>query len=113
MNRITRDELRTLLDAAQVTLVEALPAAAYTAEHIPGAVNVSGELTADLAARVAPDRAGTVAVYCSGPSCGRSKAIAAAFERLGYTDVRVYPGGKLDWYDAGLPLDGTRAGAAA
>jgi rhodanese-related sulfurtransferase len=67
---------------------------------------------AELAARIAPDRAGTVVVYCSGPSCGRSTAAAAAFRRLGYTDVRVYSGGKLDWHDAGLPLEGTRAGAA-
>jgi rhodanese-related sulfurtransferase len=113
MNRITRDELRTLLDAGSVTLVEALSTAAYDAEHIPGAVNVPADLTADLAAALAPDRAGAVVVYCSGPSCGRSKVTATAFERLGYTDVRVYPGGKADWLDAGLPLAGTRAGAAA
>jgi 3-mercaptopyruvate sulfurtransferase SseA len=38
---------------------------------------------------------------------------AAAFERFGYPDVRVYPGGKADWADAGLPLEGTRTRAAA
>jgi rhodanese-related sulfurtransferase len=113
MNRITRDDLCTLLDAGSVVLVEALSAAAYDAEHIPGAVNVPGDLTTDLATELAPDKAGTVVVYCSGPACGRSKVTAAAFERLGYTDVRVYPGGKLDWMDAGLPLIGTRTGAVA
>jgi rhodanese-related sulfurtransferase len=102
-----------LLDAGSVTLVEALPTAAYHAEHIPGALNVPGDLTADLAAALAPERAGAVVVYCSGPACGRSKVTAAAFERLGYTDVRVYAGGKADWLDAGLPLAGTRTGAAA
>jgi rhodanese-related sulfurtransferase len=92
MNRITRDELRALLDAGSLTLVEALPAAAYDAEHIPGAVNLPGEVTAERAAALAPDPTATVVVYCSGPSCGRSRVTAAAFDRLGYTDVRVYPG---------------------
>lgn len=113
MDRISRDELRTLLDAGAVTLVEALSAAAYEAEHIPGAVNVPGGLTADLAATLVPERAGTVVVYCSGPACGRSKVVAPAFGRLGYTDVRVYTGEKLDWMQAGLPLEGKRAGAVA
>ena len=113
MNRITRDDLRALLDAGSVTLVEALSTVAYDAEHIPGAFNVPGEPTADRAAVLAPERVGTVVVYCSGPACGRSKVTTAAFERLGYTDVRVYAGGKADWTEAGLPLEGTRTGAAA
>lgn len=113
MNRITRDELRGLLDAGSLTLVEALHTAAYDAEHIPGAVNLPGELTAERAAALAPDPTATVVVYCSGPSCGRSRVTAAAFERLGYTDVRVYPGGKTDWFQAGLPFDGSRTTAKA
>ena len=36
-----------------------------------------------------------------------------AFERLGYTDVRVYPGGKTDWWQAGLPLEGHRTDTQA
>ncbi|MGX6744001.1 rhodanese-like domain-containing protein [Streptomyces peucetius] len=111
MDRITREDLRALLERGAVTLVEALSAAAYGAEHIPGAVNVPGEVTTPLATALAPNTAGTVVVYCSGPACGRSKVTAAAFERLGYTDVRVYPGGKLDWVQAGLPLAGTRGAA--
>ncbi len=109
MQTVSRDELRALLDAGSLALVEALPVRAYDAEHIPGAVNVPGELTPDLASAVAPDRERTVVVYCSGGSCTRSKVTAAAFERLGYTDVRVYPGGKADWWQAGLPLVGARS----
>ena len=113
MKRITRDELCALLDGGAVTLVEALSELAYITEHLPGAVNVPGALTAELAAQVAPDPARTVVVYCSGPACGRSKVTAAGFERLGYTDVRVYPGGKSDWAEAGLPFTGSRTEAAA
>ncbi|MBO3742671.1 rhodanese-like domain-containing protein [Actinoplanes flavus] len=108
MQRISRDDLRALLDAGSVTLVEALPEPHYDAEHLPGAVNLPSDLTAELAAQLASDSAGTVVTYCSGPSCGRSKVAAAAFGRLGYRDVRVYEGGKMDWAAAGLPFEGSR-----
>jgi rhodanese-related sulfurtransferase len=109
MQTVDRETLHALLGTCRITLIEALPADHYNAEHLPDARNVPGELTADLAAQVAPDRAGTIVVYCSGPGCQRSKLTAAAFTRLGYTDVRVYPGGKSDWSAAGLPFHGTRA----
>ena len=115
---ITREQLQQLvgahfgsdrldgdrLDGDRLTLVEALPAAHYAAGHLPGALDVEDVLSAELAAELAPDPHGTVVVHCSGPACGRSKTTAAAFERYGYTDVRVYPGGKADWHAAGLPL---------
>jgi rhodanese-related sulfurtransferase len=92
-----------------ITLIEALPAPHYAAGHLPGAINVPGELTAQDAARIAPDRDRTVVVYCSGPGCGRSKVTAAAWIHAGYTDVRVYVGGKADWFAAGLPMEPTAA----
>ena len=64
MQRISRDELRALLDSAAATLIEALPQ--YRVEHLPGAVNVPGEATAERAARLAPDPARTVVTYCAG-----------------------------------------------
>ncbi|WP_370523943.1 rhodanese-like domain-containing protein [Cellulomonas sp. APG4] len=48
-------------------------------------------------------------MYCSGPACGRSTSTATAFSALGYTDVRVYTGGKADWFAAGLPLERSQA----
>ncbi|WP_326642507.1 rhodanese-like domain-containing protein [Nonomuraea fuscirosea] len=117
MERITREDLLALLESGGVQLVEALPADAFAAEHLPGARNVPDQVSAELAERVAPDRAAPVVVYCSGPYCNRSKIAAAAFVRLGYADVRVYAGGKEDWAQAGLAFEGSRAstisGAAA
>ncbi|MET9339025.1 rhodanese-like domain-containing protein [Nonomuraea sp. NPDC003804] len=113
VNRINREDLLVLLEAGTVQLVEALPAAAFAAEHLPGARNVPGQVSAELAAQVAPDRGATVVVYCSGPYCNRSKIAAAAFARLGYADVRVYAGGKADWAEAGLAFDGSRASVGA
>jgi rhodanese-related sulfurtransferase len=105
MDTIGRDELRALLDKGEVTVIEALSAANYDAGHLPGARNVPGDLTLDLAARLVPDLSAAVVVYCAGPGCARSRVTAAAFARLGYTDVRLYPGGKSDWAAAGLAFE--------
>jgi rhodanese-related sulfurtransferase len=109
MDRISREGLLALLRAGTVQLVEALPADAFAAEHLPGARNVPGQVSAGLAAQVAPDRAATVVVYCSGPYCDRSKIAAAAFARLGYADIQVYAGGKQDWAEAGPAFEGSHA----
>jgi rhodanese-related sulfurtransferase len=101
-------DLQALLDTGTATLVEALPQAQYQAEHIPGAVNLPGDLTEQIAGQLVPNRHATVVTYCSGQFCGRSRTAAAVFERLGYADVRLYEGGKADWTQAGLPLQGTR-----
>lgn len=112
MQPLSRDELRTLLHDGDRVLVEALPQPQYDAEHLPAAVNVPDELTAEFTARLAADRNRTIATYCSGEFCGRSRA-AAAFARLGLNDVRADTGGKADWAKAGLPLHGTHAIAKA
>lgn len=106
---ITREDLVRAMHEGTIILIEALPTAHYAAEHLPGAINVPGELTAQDAARIAPDLHRTTVVYCSGPGCGRSTVTAAALTRAGYTDVRVYAGGKADWFAAGLPMERTEA----
>lgn len=111
MDTIGRSELLAALDQPGTVLVEALPSAQYEAEHLPGAVILPGDLDASTAARLAPDKTALVVTYCSGELCRRSTTTARAFEQLGYTNVRVYEGGKADWLEAGLPFDGTRAHA--
>ncbi|MEV4115140.1 rhodanese-like domain-containing protein [Nonomuraea sp. NPDC049695] len=59
-----REDLLALLETGAVQLVEALPVDAFAAEHIPGARNVPGQVSAE---QVAPDRAAMVVVYRSGP----------------------------------------------
>ncbi|MCK2218243.1 rhodanese-like domain-containing protein [Actinomadura sp. ATCC 31491] len=77
MERITREELLALPEGGGVQLVEALPADAFAAEHLPGARNVPDQVSAELAGQVAPGRAAPVVVYCSGPYRNRSKSAAA------------------------------------
>ncbi|WP_151084127.1 rhodanese-like domain-containing protein [Nocardioides cynanchi] len=107
---ITRTELQAAIENGSVTVVDALPAAYYEQEHLPGAVNLFVDEAADRAAEVLPDRGAAIVTYCSNESCQNSEGVAKTLTRLGYTDVRRYVEGIQDWVEAGLPTEsGTRA----
>jgi rhodanese-related sulfurtransferase len=89
-------------------LVDALPAIAYAGAHLPGAVNIPPDRMETLIERRIPSLETEVVVYCSNPDCESSVEVAERLVELGYTRVRHYPGGKQDWRDAGLPLEGGR-----
>jgi len=106
-NLITRDELLALMEADAVSVVDALPAAYYDQQHLPGAINLVHDQVAERAASVLPDREATIVTYCSNPACGNSQAVAHRLQALGYADVRKYAGGIQDWVEAGLPTQST------
>ena len=110
---ITRTDLLALLAAGTVTVVDALPQSYYDQQHLPGALNlVEGDVDA-RAGDLLPDVTATIVTYCSNPACGNSKAVARRLEKLGYTDVRTYPGGIQEWVEAGLPTQATSVIAVA
>jgi rhodanese-related sulfurtransferase len=47
-----------------------------------------------------------IVVYCSNVDCHASVALYHALVEGGYTNVRRYAGGLVDWEEAGLPLAG-------
>ena len=55
-NTISRDELRDLVDAGAVTVVETLPADYYEDAHLPGAINIPHTEVRALAPRCSPTR---------------------------------------------------------
>jgi rhodanese-related sulfurtransferase len=59
----------------------------------------------DLAPTVSPRRDAPIVVYCASETCKNSHEVAKLLTSVGYTDVRVYVGGKADWQAAGLPLE--------
>ena len=101
---IGRDELKQKLDRGDdFKLIQALNRWAYDAKHIPGSLYF--DTPEDLHAAIHPDD--EVVVYCSNVDCLSSVAMYRDLVRRGYTNVRRYAGGLLDWEDAGLPLEGT------
>jgi rhodanese-related sulfurtransferase len=100
---IGREELREKLErGVPIRLIMALNRWAFAAKHIPGSVHF--DTPEELYAAVRPDD--EVVVYCSHVDCLSSVALYRDLVRRGYSNVRRYSGGLLDWEDAGLPLEG-------
>ena len=104
-NLIDRTTLARELDNPRLVLLEALPQSYYAQGHLPGARWFPHERAKELAAVAAPRKDDPIVVYCASNTCQNSHVAAKALVDLGYTQVRVYAGGKADWQDAGLPLE--------
>src|SRR2546423_9475084 len=105
---ITRDELRAALEERSVTVVDALPPAAFGARHLPGAINLVAEDADSYVEEVLPGKAAPIVTYSTDGACRRGPELAERLRALGYTDVRAYREGIEDWVRAGLPLDRPR-----
>jgi rhodanese-related sulfurtransferase len=107
---IGRNELRERIEAgADFVLVDAMGPVSFAASHLPGAVNITPEWIDERARHRIPSAGTEVVVYCAGEDCDSSIAVVKRLLELGYRNVRHYPGGKRDWEQAGLPLEGGRA----
>ncbi|GAA3119740.1 rhodanese-like domain-containing protein [Streptosporangium carneum] len=102
---ITRDELRTAIEAGAVVVLDALGGDYYAQQHLPGAIALVESEVAERAAELLPDKDAAIVTYCSNPACGNSEAVARRLTALGYTDVRKYREGIQDWTEAGLPVE--------
>jgi rhodanese-related sulfurtransferase len=102
---ISRDELRSAIDAGAVTVVDALGGQNYVQQHLPGAVPMRPEEVDAKATELLPDRSAAIVTYCSNPACPNSGLVADRLTALGYTNVRKYREGIQDWVEAGLPVE--------
>lgn len=112
MNTITREQLVAALQQGGVTLVEALPERYWQASHLPGALNINHDEVDAKAPALLPERDADIVVYCANVNCQNSDIVAHRLGVLGYSQVRVYKGGKADWEAAGLPLQAAASAAA-
>lgn len=107
---IDREELWSKIQSgAEFVLVDALAPIAFARTRLPGAINVTPDWVDSRARHLLPDQAAEVVVYCSDEGCDSSTIVARRLVELGYRNVRHYPGGKRDWVEAGLPLEGSGA----
>jgi rhodanese-related sulfurtransferase len=106
MKTISVDDLyRSLSTDNAPILLEALPERYYTQKHLPGARLFPHDQVERLAPTVVPDKSAKIVVYCASRTCQNSHMAAYHLTRLGYTDVSVYEGGKLEWEESGLPFE--------
>jgi rhodanese-related sulfurtransferase len=99
-------EFRKLLGDGTVVVLDARPEEEYAISHVPGALNApagrsvpASQYVADVdaVARMVPDRARTIVLYCSGPFCKRSKRLALELRSRGYAHVMRYQLGIPVW----------------
>ncbi|MDY1046088.1 rhodanese-like domain-containing protein [Pseudomonas coleopterorum] len=75
---------------------------AFTAGHVPGAINLpTRTITPERLAAFPADS--LFVVYCAGPHCNGVHRAAARLAGLGYS-VKEMIGGITGWLDEGLPL---------
>jgi rhodanese-related sulfurtransferase len=107
--RIERASLLEMIERGDAfVLVDALPPMSYAASHLPGAINIPPPSVDERARHRIPDLDTELVVYCSSSTCLTSVEVAQRLLELGYRNVRHYLGGKADWIEAGLPLEGGR-----
>jgi rhodanese-related sulfurtransferase len=112
--QLTLEQLNTRLNAnPSLVLVEALPEKYYRDGHLPGARHLPHDQVNELAAKVLPQRDAEIVVYCASSTCQNSHMAARTLERIGYSRVAVFGGGKKEWVEAGQALERSASAAAA
>jgi rhodanese-related sulfurtransferase len=107
VREISRDELqRKIEEGGEFVLVDALAPMSYAHSHLPGAINLPPEWVDERGPGRLPNPSVEIVVYCADVTCDSSVIVADRLVELGYHNVLHYPGGKREWVDAGLPLEG-------
>jgi rhodanese-related sulfurtransferase len=98
---------RKLFEEERVLFLDARDPAAFSREHLPGALNVPpGNAAAMVEELRAIAEAGLhLVAYCDGSRCPLSTELAAALQDLG-VEAAVLVDGLQRWKGAGLPTEG-------
>ncbi|WP_432734684.1 rhodanese-like domain-containing protein [Maridesulfovibrio sp. FT414] len=122
---ITTEELKTLQDKkADMLIVDTMPfEESYKKEHVPGAKQflfpipdmvewdvkaTDGKTQEQFVELLGPDKDKLIVIYCGFVKCTRSHNGAAWAKKLGYTNVKRYPGGIFAWKGAKYPVDSVK-----
>ena len=100
-----------LADGQPVRILEALPPKYFHQGHLPGAKQLDHANAVAHAERLHLAKTDRVILYCASDTCANSHEAAKALIEAGFTNVAVYAGGKKDWVEAGLSLEGIRDAA--
>ncbi|WP_031484755.1 rhodanese-like domain-containing protein [Maridesulfovibrio frigidus] len=118
---ISTTELKSLLDSKKdVLVIDTMPYEdSYKKEHVPGAKQflfpipdmvkwdvkaTDGKTQEQFIELLGPDKDKEIVIYCGFVKCTRSHNGAAWAKKLGYTNVKRYPGGIFAWKGAKNPV---------
>jgi rhodanese-related sulfurtransferase len=88
-----------------VVIIDSRPAARqYDPGHIPGAINIPDSQFDKQVDKLPADKATLLLFYCGGLECMLSHNSAFKAEKLGYTNIKVYPAGLPEWKAKGAQV---------
>jgi rhodanese-related sulfurtransferase len=88
-----------------VVIIDSRPAARqYDPGHIPGAINIPDSQFDKMVDKLPADKATLLLFYCGGLECMLSHNSAFKAEKLGYTNIKVYPAGSPEWKAKGAQM---------
>jgi rhodanese-related sulfurtransferase len=98
MRHISAKELKRKLDSKEkVRLVFVLEKELFDLKHIPGS-----EQRDDFDGL---ERDEEIIVYCTGGPCTASKVAYERLEAKGFSNIKRYAGGLMEWEDLGYPME--------
>ena len=106
---IGRAELHDAIRAGTIVALDAQGEGWYEREHLPTAIRARPDDLGLLERRLPEGKDTPLAVYCWSETCTASQQTAEHLIASGYRNARRYVGGKRDWIEAGLPLEGDEA----
>jgi rhodanese-related sulfurtransferase len=101
-HEITAKDLKNLMDSkTTMVILDARPSPYFDGNLIPGAKNVPYNAPEDQIKSVIPSKNTLVVTYCTNTQCPASGYLAERLMKLGYTNVKEFSGGIVDWIAAG------------
>lgn len=103
INSLTWPQVKPLLDAGRIVLVDARAKTSFDVGHIPGAVSLPvGSPAPEIQAFAGKyPKHSTIIVYCASTACHLSRQLAETLIRTGsFTDVSEMPGGYAEYLAA-------------
>ena len=107
MQTINRQQARELIyNEPDLAVVEVLNQEEYADFHLPRAEHVPyGDQFDQQIEQKFSDKMRPMLVYCKNTECPASEKAASRLDELGYRSVFDYEAGKVDWKEAGLPVE--------
>lgn len=96
---ITFAELKPLVEAKKVILIDANGTDSFKEGHIPGAIDLAAHKD-DLATLLPPTKDALIVSYCGGPQCSAWEEGATAASKLGYKQIKHFTAGMSGWKDS-------------
>ena len=96
------EQVRAIVEqgkASNTVLIDSRPLPRFQEGTIPGAINLPYPAWDKFVDRLPKDKKQAIVFFCQGVTCMMSPNSLRNAEKMGYTNVKVYPGGAPEWLE--------------